>query len=101
MTNLSDWPEGFERGLPDAEGVYACIVNLAPHDRHDRATFAIELVDIQEFEKLAADELGIEPGLCACDAEGCVYNSTTTASWGTTGSATTRTTSRPLMGLKA
>jgi hypothetical protein len=28
---------------------------------------------LKEFGKLAADELGIEPGLCACDAEGCVY----------------------------
>lgn len=74
MTNLSDWPEDFERGLPDAEGFYACIVNYAQYDSFGRATFAIELVDIQEFGKLAADELGIEPGLCACDAEGCVYN---------------------------
>lgn len=67
---LTDWPEGFERGIPTAEGCYACIVHISGHGR-DR--YAIELLDIQEFGKLAADELGIEPGLHVCDEEGCLY----------------------------
>lgn len=71
---LSDWPEGFERGLPDAEGCYACIVNYAQYASFSWGSFDIELVDIQEFGKLAADELGVKPGLCVCNVDGSVYN---------------------------
>lgn len=65
--NLTDWPEGFTRGVPNEEGYYACIV-----DKSDEygVCYAIENVDVEYFGKICADEIGIEPGLAVVDIEG-------------------------------
>ena len=65
----TNWPKGFTRGLPDREGLYACIVKH--EDIFMNYGFAVELCEIIEYGKLAADELGIEPGLHVTDLDGC------------------------------
>lgn len=63
--SLTDWPDGFERGLPESEGCYAVIVktNLNPYCE-------LAIVEVEGIGKLAADELGMKPGLVVVSPEG-------------------------------
>lgn len=74
MTTLSNWPEGFERGVPREDGCYACIIEVPEPGRFGGCRYDLAIVDIMEFGRLAADELGVKPGFCVCTPEGDVWN---------------------------